>query len=182
MVLLKGHWTYWLLPLAVGGFLGSSLAFPFMNMARQEEELPIQEHEESHSQSPKPEKEFAIVMQESGYHIFEGDQSKSKKISIVAGEDIRLSIRNEDTIAHEAISPLFMRADIRIEGRGIGLFRNEAGGFRLRPGDSMTTQFKAPFFEFESFYDLIWCARHESQPVKGKEVLVIRTESQSNRL
>lgn len=180
-MVLRRRWTYWLIPLVMGGLLGSSGAVAHRNMASQEEEKPVHEQTESHAQKPQPKNKITIVMREGAYHIFQEDRPQSHNILMKAGEDVHLSIRNEDAIAHEVISPLFMRADIHFSGKGIGLFRNEAGGFRLRPGDSLTTQFKAPFFEFEYFYDLLWCARHGNQAVNGKELLVIKTESQPNR-
>lgn len=179
-MVFRARWTEWVIPLAVGGFLAGSLTLAPKSMASQEEGLHAHDHAELHSEVSEA-REVEIVMREGAYHVAQGVQLESNSILLVAGEEVRLSIRNEDTMAHEVISQLFIRTDIHIEGKGIGVFRNQAGGFRLRPGDSMTAQFTVPFFEFESFYDLIWCGRHGSQFGKGQEFLVVRTQSQPHR-
>lgn len=164
--------------LVLGGILSESLACAGESAASHEGGTHLHGHEASHSGEPGP-KELEIVMREGAYHVLQGGQSQANSVMLVAGEDIRLSFRNEDSVVHEVISPLFMRADIHIEGKGIGLFRKEAGGFRLNPGNAVTTQFTVPFFEFESFYELIWCARHGNHAMNGQELLVIRTQTKS---
>ena len=48
-------------------------------------------------------------------------------------------------MAHDFISALFTRIEVHFTGRATGIFRKEAAGFRLKPGDSLTLQFIPPF-------------------------------------
>lgn len=171
-------WLMWCVCLVSGGILSQSRAFADERASSHEGGTHRHGHEGSESGEPHSQK-VEIVMREGAYHVQQGGQSQSNAVVLVAGELMRLSVRNEDSVAHEVISPLFMRADIHIEGKGIGLFRKEAGGFRLNPGDAVTTQFTVPFFEFESFYDLIWCARHGNHAVIGQELVVVRTQTKA---
>lgn len=179
-MVLKARCLLPLVPLVLGGFLSSSTTMAHESVGSHEEGIHAQGHAGSHSEGSQPE-EVKIVMREGAYHVLQGGHSDSNSVWLVAGEDARLSIRNEDTIAHEVISPLFMRADIHLEGKGIGIFRKEAAGFRLRPGDAVTIQFTVPFLDFASFYDLIWCSRHEDHVMNGKEVLVVKTQSKQSQ-
>ena len=62
-------------------------------------------------------------------------------VSLIAGRPTIFAIRNEDSVAHDFISALFTRIEVHFTGRATGIFRKEAAGFRLKPGDSLTLQF-----------------------------------------
>ena len=79
-------------------------------------------------------------------------------------------------MAHDFISALFTRIEVHFTGRATGIFRKEAAGFRLKPGDSLTLQFIPPFSEFRSMYDLIWCSHHTQHSPQRKELLIVVTE------
>lgn len=120
--------------------------------------------------------EVEIVAREGGYSVVKGGQSNGRGFTLVAGADVHISLRNDDVNPHEFISPLFTRTDIHFSGKAIGVFRKEAAGFRLPPGQVLTLAFKAPFSDFPTFYDLIWCGKHQEHQSGGQEMLIVVTE------
>lgn len=133
-------------------------------------------HEGARSPAEASVVEVQIVIRKGGYHVLKGGQAHGLGVSLVAGAATVLALRNEDTIPHEFISPLFTRTDIHFTGQAIGIFRKEAAGFRLNPGDTLTLRFMAPFSDFPTMYDLIWCSRHGEHNPERKELLIVVTE------
>lgn len=125
--------------------------------------------------------EVEIILGKEGFHVAKGGRSKGHGFLLVAGADAVLSLRNEDVIPHDFISPLFTRTDIHFSGRAIGIFRKEAAGFRVPPGHALTLGFKVPFSDFQTFYDLIWCGQHQEKQPDGKELLIVVTEKMAGR-
>jgi hypothetical protein len=138
-------------------------------------------HEGPHSPAEGSAVEVEIVIREGGYHVLKGGQPHRLGVSLVAGAATVLALRNEDTGSHEFISPLFTRTDIHFTGQAIGIFRKEAAGFRLNPGDTLILRFMAPFSDFPTMYDLIWCSRHGEHNPERKEMLIIVTEERPPR-
>jgi hypothetical protein len=118
-----------------------------------------------------------IVVQEGGHPLLKGQQTHGQVLMLVAGEPIVLVLRNEDNRPREFISPLFTKTETHFVGRATGIFRKDAAGFRINPGDTLTLQFTAPFSGFRRMYDLIWCNHHEGQAgTEMNDLLVVMTE------
>ena len=133
-------------------------------------------HQGVHSSAKPPTADVEIVVQEGGRPILKGPQTHGQVLTLVAGEPIVLALRNEDHGPREFISPLFTKTEIHFLGRATGIFRKDAAGFRLNPGDTLTLQFTAPFSGFRRMYDLIWCG-HDGKPgTELQELLIVMTE------
>ena len=133
-------------------------------------------HQGAHASAKPAAADVEIVVQEGGHPILKGLQTRGQVLTLVAGEPIVLALRNEDHGPREFISPLFTRTEIQFLGRATGIFRKDAAGFRVNPGDTLTLQFTAPFSGFRRMYDLIWCG-HDGKPgMEIQELLIIMTE------
>lgn len=122
-----------------------------------------------HAASDSTGVEMHITMRPGGYELQKDGQPVGPEFSLVAGRPVAFIVRNEDSIPHEFLSSLFTRIERHFTGRATGIFRKEAAGFRLKPGESLTVHFMAPFSDFPSMYDLIWCTHH-------REHLIVVTE------
>jgi hypothetical protein len=125
--------------------------------------------EGAHAPSNSAMVEMQITIRHSGYELRKDGHPVGPDLSLIAGRPVAFSLRNEDSISHEFISSLFTRIELHFTGRATGIFRKEAAGFRLNPGESLTVQFMAPFSDFPTMYDLIWCTHH-------REHLIVVTE------
>jgi len=133
-------------------------------------------HQGAHSSAAAPAADVEIVVREGGLPVLKGQQAHGRVLALVAGEPIVIALRNEDTGPREFISPLFTRAEIHFAGRAVGIFRKEAAGFRLNPGDTLTLHFIAPYSGFQRMYDLIWCG-HDGKPgTETQELVIVVTE------
>lgn len=112
---------------------------------------------------------FLITIRSDGYELRRDGQVVGPEISLIAGRSAVMSLRNEDTIPHDFVSALFTRMELHFMGRATGMFRKEAAGFRLKPGESLTVQFVPQLSDFPTMYDVIWCSHH-------REHLVVVTE------
>lgn len=120
--------------------------------------------------------DIEIVVREGGLPVLKGQQAHGRVLALVAGEPIVIALRNEDTGPREFISPLFTRTEIHFAGRAIGIFRKDAAGFRLNPGDTLTLQFMAPYSGFPRMYDLIWCGHDGKRGTDTQELVIVVTE------
>jgi len=133
-------------------------------------------HGGAHASAKPAAADVEIVVQEGGHPILRGPQTHGQFLTLIAGEPIVLALRNEDHGPREFISPLFTKTEIHFLGRATGIFRKDAAGFRLNPGDTLTLQFKAPFSGFRRMYDLVWCG-HDGKPgTEIQELLIVMTE------
>lgn len=133
-------------------------------------------HQGAHSSPAAQLADIEIVVREGGIPTLKGRQTHGRVLALVAGEPIVIALRNEDTGPREFISPLFTRTEIHFAGRAIGIFKKEAAGFRLNPGDTLTLQFMAPYSGFQRMYDLIWCG-HDGKPgTETQELVIVVTE------
>jgi hypothetical protein len=134
------------------------------------------QHQGAHASAKPAAADVEIVVQEGGHPILKGPQTHGQMLTLVAGEPIVLALRNEDHSPREFISPLFTKTEIQFLGRATGIFRKDAAGFRVNPGDTLTLQFTAPVSGFRRMYDLIWCG-HDGKPgTEIQELLIIMTE------
>ncbi len=163
----------------LGGALGTFLVLHHAK-ATESDSVP-HVHDGAHPLSKTPAVEVEIIIRDGRYQVLKGEQPYASGVSLVAGADTVLILRNGDTTPHEFISPLFIRTDIHFAGRATGIFRKEAAGFRLNPGDILTLRFTAPFSDFRTMYDLIWCSQHGEQRPEGKELLILVTKETQPR-
>ena len=138
-------------------------------------------HDDTHHAAPSAAMatsvDAEVVIQEGGHPLLKGPQTHGQVLTLVAGEPIVLVLRNEDSRPREFISPLFTKTETHFVGRATGIFRKDAAGFRVNPGDTLTLQFTAPFSGFRRMYDLIWCGHHEGQPgTEMNDLLIVMTE------
>ena len=133
-------------------------------------------HQGTHSSTKAPAADVEIVVRGEGHPILKGQQVHGQVLTLVAGEPIVLALRNEDSGPREFISPLFTRTEVHFVGRAIGIFRKDAAGFRLNPGDTLTLQFMAPYSGFRRMYDLIWCGHDGKASAETQDLLIIMTE------
>ena len=133
-------------------------------------------HQGAHSSAKAPSVDVEIVVGEGGHPILKGQKAHGQVLSLVAGEPISLALRNEDSGPREFISPLFTRTEVHFVGRAIGIFRKDAAGFRLNPGDTLTLEFVAPYSGFRRMYDLIWCGHDGKAGTETQDLLIIMTE------
>ena len=167
-------WTV-CLAATVGAVVGGTiLIFPSGKTYAHEGAADV--HQGDHSSAAAPGADIEIVVREGGHPILKGQQAHGRVLALVAGESIVIALRNEDSGPREFISPLFTRTEIHFAGRAIGIFRKEAAGFRLNPGDTLTLQFMAPYSGFHRMYDLIWCG-HDGKPgTETQELVIVVTE------
>jgi hypothetical protein len=135
-------------------------------------------HEGTHGSGALPAIEVEIVVREGGIAVLKGPQTQGHLIALTAGQPAILAFRNEDTVARQFASPLFIRADIHFAGRAIGIFRKDAVGFRLSPGSTLTLEFTTPYSGFPKMYDLIfWCTQdNDKEPDAAlQEMLIVMT-------
>lgn len=153
---------------------GTTLIFPSGRILAHDGAPDI--HQGAHSSAHPPAVDVEIIIREGGHPILKGQQTHGQVLTLVAGESIVLALRNEDIGPREFISPLFTRTEIHFVGRATGMFRKDAAGFRLNPGDTLTLQFMAPYSGFHRMYDLIWCG-HDGKPgTEVQELLIVMTE------
>jgi hypothetical protein len=158
----------------VGAAAGTALIFPHGSIWAHDGAPDI--HQGAHSSAQPPAVDVEIIIREGGHPILKGQQTHGQVLTLVAGESIVLALRNEDIGPREFISPLFTRTEIHFVGRATGMFRKDAAGFRLNPGDTLTLQFMAPYSGFHRMYDLIWCG-HDGKPgTEVQELLIVMTE------
>ena len=127
----------------------------------------------SHDESPHAQEggrsdpaavQVQITIRSGGFELRTGGQPVGD-VALTAGRSAVFALRNDDSIPHEFISALFTRIELHFTGRATGIFRKDAAGFRLKPGESLTIQFMAPFSDFRTMYDLIWCSHHREHVI-----------------
>jgi len=137
-------------------------------------------HQARHLPAKKSSADVEIVIQENGQPLLTGPHTHGQVLTLVAGESIVLALRNEDSSPREFISPLFTRTETHFVGRATGIFRKDAAGFRLGPGDTLTLQFTAPYSGFRRMYDVIWCGHHDGRPgTEMNGLFIVMTEEQT---
>jgi hypothetical protein len=158
----------------VGATVGTALISPHGSIWAHDGAPDI--HQGAHSSAQPPAVDVEIIIREGGHPILKGQQTHGQVLRLVAGESIVLALRNEDIGPREFISPLFTRTEIHFVGRATGMFRKDAAGFRLNPGDTLTLQFMAPYSGFHRMYDLIWCSHDGKAGTEVQELLIVMTE------
>lgn len=133
--------TAFVIPLALGvGMAGIGLA----------EELPY-------------EPDVVLVMKDKAFHVIKGAQAGNSlpnpAFSLPVGMDLVVLLRNEDTVAHEFVSPLLMKVeDLQLSGRATLVYTHTAVGVRVEPKDSVLLRFDIPEAGYDQFH--FWCNIH----------------------
>ncbi len=140
------------------------------------------QHKEEHH--PVKEVRMEIHMRDGQYYMVDEGGINQKELLLKAGEETILILSNDDQVAHEFITPLFLRTEVHFSGDAVGLFGKEAAGFRLDPGKKLALHFTAPFSHpFHTMYEVAWCSRHRMfrkdgpQTTQGELVIVTTSES-----
>lgn len=125
--------------------------------------------------------EVKILMKDGLYHVRNSAGESLKELVLRAGEVSTILLQNQDPVAHEFITPLFTRTEVRFSGDAVGIFGKEAAGFRLDPGKVLRLQFQAPYIApFATMFDVVWCTLHKTaggEPQEGEILLVATNET-----
>ena len=125
------------------------------------------------SQNIEPNAE--VVMTGQSFQIAKGETAKG--FMLLAGTRADIVLRNEDTVAHEFVSPMLFNVPFRLDGNGTFVKLPNAAGVRVDPGRAVRLTFDVPedTKEFQNLYEVFWCNVHGKQhgdKMRG-EVLVV---------
>lgn len=121
-----------------------------------------------------------VVMKDKGFRVTSGEGERG--FMLLAGTQADINVRNEDTVAHEFVSPLLYKAPFQISGNATLVKLPKAMGVRVDPGQSVVLSVEVPqdSAEFQPLYDLFWCNVHGKQhgdPMRG-EILIVETRGE----
>jgi len=121
-----------------------------------------------------------VVMKDKGFRVTSGESERG--FMLVAGTQADINLRNEDTIAHEFVSPLLYKAPFQMAGNATLIRLPNTMGVRVDPGQSVVLTFTVPqdSTEFQPLYDLFWCNVHGKQhgdAMRG-EILIVETRGE----
>lgn len=127
------------------------------------------------------ESDVVIVMKDKAFHILKGGNPDPENpfFFMEAGVEHMITIRNEDTVAHEFVSPYFRNVEVMLSGEATMIYPKYAAGFRINPGDTITIRFEAPHLmdEMKTRQDLFWCNIHGKKPGSTMRGELILTET-----
>lgn len=134
------------------------------------------------------ESDVVIVMRDRAFHIIRGGINDHEQpfFQMQSGLDHMITIRNEDDVVHDFMSPLFDHIDVHFSGDATMVFAEEAAGFRIEPGQSATIRFSPPQLpdNKQEVEELFWCNIHEHTPQdkkgKGQEHILARIVRESS--
>jgi hypothetical protein len=121
-----------------------------------------------------------VVMKEKGFQVTSGESQRG--FMLVAGTQADIHLLNQDSIAHEFVSPMLYKAPFEISGSATLVKLPKAMGVRVDPGQSVILTFQVPqdTTEFQPLYDLFWCNVHGKQhgdSMRG-EILIVETRGE----
>lgn len=109
------------------------------------------------------EPDVILVIKEKAFHMVKGNasgqHSEHPAFSLSSGEEITLELRNEDTLPHEFVSPLFAKVEFQFWGRATMVYTYTANGLRIEPGDTVGLRFDLPK-DFSGDMFKFWCNVH----------------------
>ena len=125
------------------------------------------------SQNMEPNAE--VVMTGQTFQIARGETAKG--FMLLAGSRADIVLRNEDSVAHEFVSPMLFNIPFALDGNGVFVKLPNAAGVRVDPGRVVRLSFDVPqdTREFQNLYEVFWCNVHGKQygnKMRG-EVLVV---------
>lgn len=122
--------------------------------------------------------DVVIVMKNKTFHVIKGGNPDPDHpfFFMEAGVEHMITLRNEDTVAHEFVSPYFRNVEVTLSGEATMVFPKFAAGFRVDPGKTITIRFSAPHLVdgMKRREDLFWCNVHGKKPgskMRGELVL-----------
>ncbi|MCA9473927.1 MAG: hypothetical protein KC594_17835 [Nitrospira sp.] len=128
-----------------------------------------QAHGHQHGGHAHEGKKLEIVMQDGVYHVL-NDRDHQYRLTVNAGEETTIVLRNQDGVAHEFITPLFTRTEVQFSGDAVGIFGKVAAGFRLDPGKTLILRLTVPYSQpFRTMFDVVWCNLHQTADGEARE-------------
>lgn len=122
--------------------------------------------------------EVEIVMTDKEFKVVKGGIGERNEFELVAGMPTQIILKNEDSVAHEFMSTLFVRAPVKLSGEATVVSTQSARGFRIDPGKTVVLDFVAPpDVEGDTMYDVFWCnihGKHYGEAMRG-EILTVAT-------
>ncbi len=129
------------------------------------------------------EPDVVLVMKDKAFHVVKGaglgPTLPDPTFSLAPGMDVILLLRNEDGVAHEFVSPLLQKVDLRISGRATMVYTYTAAGVRIEPGETAVLRFDVPFASYDQFH--FWCNIHGKfldDTMRG-EIFILKQSSRS---
>ena len=117
----------------------------------------------AHAEEPEYEPDVILVIKEKAFRMVKGTSSGQDAahpaFSLSSGEDITLELRNEDTLPHEFVSPLFAKVDFQFWGKATMVYTYTANGLRIDPGETVGLRFDLPK-DFTGELFKFWCNVH----------------------
>ena len=115
------------------------------------------------AEEPEYEPDVILVIKEKAFHMVKGksagENSLHPAFSLTAGEDIILELRNEDSLPHEFVSPLFAKVEFQFWGKATLVYTYTANGIRIDPGERVALRFELPK-DFSGDLFKFWCNVH----------------------
>ncbi len=122
--------------------------------------------------------DVVLVMKDKHFHVVKGADPNPRlpypTFSLPQGMDVVILILNEDTVAHEFVSPLLQKVDLRILGRASMVYTHTAAGVRVDPQEAVLLRFEVPEAGFDQFH--FWCNIHGKlldDPMRG-EIFILK--------
>ncbi len=159
----------------------SAAAVTFLVLAVPAAAEPVADNETTASARPQMirskniEPNAEVVMTGQTFQIAKGETAKG--FMLLAGTRADIVLRNEDTVAHEFVSPMLFNVPFALDGNGVFVKLPNAAGVRVDPGRVVRLTFDVPqdSKEFQNMYEVFWCNVHGKQhgdKMRG-EVLVV---------
>ncbi len=109
------------------------------------------------------EPDVVLVIKEKAFHMVKGNSPGGNSVhpafSLSSGEEITLELRNEDTLPHEFVSPLFAKVEFQFWGKATLVYTYTANGLRIDPGETVALRFELPK-DFTGELFKFWCNVH----------------------
>ena len=127
----------------------------------------------SDSQKKAPTAE--VVMKDQAFQITKGEGGKG--IMVLSDPRVDITLRNEDTVAHEFVSPMLFNIPFRLSGNGTFVKLPKAAGVRVDPGQTVQLSFEVSqdVKEFQHLFEIFWCNVHGKQhgdKMRGEMLIV----------
>lgn len=129
------------------------------------------------------EPDVVIVMKDKAFHLEKGGAPEGNAarpgFSLTAGEDIIILLQNDDTVAHEFVSPMLREVDLQLSGEATLVYTFTAAGVRVNPGEAVTLRFWLPDRFYDQFH--FWCNVHgklHDDKMRG-EIFVLKSKRPS---
>ena len=102
-------------------------------------------------------------MKDQAFQITKGEGGKG--IMVLSDPRVDITLRNEDTVAHEFVSPMLFNIPFRLSGNGTFVKLPKAAGVRVDPGQTVQLSFEVSqdVKEFQHLFEIFWCNVHGKQ-------------------